>query len=308
MRHHNMCVLERLSFAVLMLAIIVAGISAERTYAAENGIYTAAAYAHYRHPYTGVIEDSGGENSYELGQSMTESALYSGALVEVDPSGNTFVTVRMKLMDNINDVSFQADAAGNGSFYSVGAQVMQEDYGANTCDFRMQVPSEHAVIRCNMYVVPMGRSVIFYITLGGLSAGSGDFITSVAIEEPSAPVPETPQTGGDSGTGQTVKDSDSSARDGSGSTQSEAEKPNDDSSQTTADKTQQDEKKTKDDVKSDKAETGIAEFDASGKRVDGKETEEKSGSGKTVVIISAIGIAVLGGGYAGFRFYSKRKG
>lgn len=70
-------------------------------YAAENGIYLANANPSYRNPSTGAIEDSGGEGSAVLGQSMTESATYGKALIEADPAGNTYATIRMQLMDNI---------------------------------------------------------------------------------------------------------------------------------------------------------------------------------------------------------------
>ena len=141
--------------------------------AASNGIYTPTALSHYRHPTTGVIEDSGGEGSAVLGQSMTDSALNKSALVEVDANGNTWVTIRLNLMDNIQSPKFQVDGS------SVSATLMQEDYSNNTADYRMKVNSENSIIRCNMYVVPMGREVIFYITVGNLKSGSGDFITSI---------------------------------------------------------------------------------------------------------------------------------
>ena len=159
---------------VVMLAL-VAGITAIPAYAASNGIYTATATPHYRNPLTGKIEDSGGEDSEVLGQSMTESATYTKALVEVDSNGNTYITVRLKLMDNIQNPTFNVD--GN----SVSASLMQEDYSANTADYRMKVASENSVIRCSMYVVPMGRDVIFFITVSNLKSGSGDFVTSIAV-------------------------------------------------------------------------------------------------------------------------------
>lgn len=159
---------------VVMLAL-VAGITAIPAYAASHGIYTATATPHYRNPLTGKIEDSGGEDSEVLGQSMTESATYTKALVEVDSNGNTYITVRLKLMDNIQNPTFKVD--GN----SVSASLMQEDYSANTADYRMKVASENSVIRCSMYVVPMGRDVIFFITVSNLKSGSGDFVTSIAV-------------------------------------------------------------------------------------------------------------------------------
>lgn len=159
---------------VVMLAL-VASITAIPAYATSNGIYTATATPHYRNPLTGKIEDSGGEDSEVLGQSMTESATYTKALVEVDSNGNTYITVRLKLMDNIQNPTFKVDGS------SVSASLMQEDYTANTADYRMKVSSENSVIRCSMYVVPMGRDVIFFITVSNLNSGSGDFVTSISV-------------------------------------------------------------------------------------------------------------------------------
>ncbi len=166
--------LKILCSMVVMLAL-VAGITAIPAHAASNGIYTATATPHYRNPLTGKIEDSGGEASEILGQSMTESATDTRALVEVDSNGNTYVTVRLKLMDNIQNPTFKVDGS------SVSASLMQEDYSANTADYRMKVASENSVIRCSMYVVPMGRDVIFFITVSNLNSGSGDFVTSITL-------------------------------------------------------------------------------------------------------------------------------
>jgi len=175
---------------VAMLALAASIVSMPAS-AASHGIYTATATAHYRHPTTGVIEDSGGENSAVLGQSMTESATNKKALVEVDASGNTWITVRLNLMDNIQSPKFQVDGR------SVSASLMQEDYGSNTADFRLKANSEKSIIRCNMYVTPMGREVIFYITVGNLKSGSGDFVTSISVEQPkaaAAPAPSATKT------------------------------------------------------------------------------------------------------------------
>lgn len=177
---------------MVVMLVLVASITVPQVLATTNGIYIATASPHYKHPATGVIEDAGGESSAVLGQAMTESATHNRALVEVDQNGNTFVTVRMKMMDNIQRVSFQVDGK------DVAATCMQEDYNKNTADFRMRVNSESSVIRCSIYVAPMGRDVIFYITVSGLQPGSGDFITSIEVAppetkpEPSEPEPSEP--------------------------------------------------------------------------------------------------------------------
>ena len=169
----------KLCCAVVVLALM-AGITAVQALALSNGIYIATASPHYKHPVTGVIEDSGGEGSAVLGQSMTESALYNKALAEVDNKGMTYITVRLKLMDNIENPEFEVDGK------SVSASLMQEDYTENTADYRMKVPSEKSIIKCSMYVVPMGRQVKFFITVSDLTSGSGDFITSVTVDKPAA--------------------------------------------------------------------------------------------------------------------------
>lgn len=263
---------------VVMLAL-VAGITSIPALAASNGIYTATATSHYKHPTTGKIEDSGGEGSYVLGQSMTESALNKAALVEVDPQGNTFVTVRLNLMDNIQNPQFQVDGSRNGNFSSVSATVMQEDFTNNTTDFRMQVPSENAIIRCNMYVIPMGRDVIFYITVGNLQSGSGDFVTSVKVEEPE----QTPSSS------QAPSSAAPSSSEASSSNASSADSSSEDSFSEAL---------------------GLEEFDASGNKVSDTftEAEQDSSTGNPIVwwIIGGIIVAAIAGGCVWYFCFFRR--
>lgn len=152
-----------------------------------SGAYIADNKSHYRHPKTGVIEDSGGENSYALGQSMTESAVYGKALVEVDGDGSIFVTVRLQMQDNCKDASFIVDGV------SVNADLIKEDNIKHTADWRIKVPSNDSVIRASMYVIPMGRSVIWYMTISNFKEGSGDFEVSIKTpEKKKAPNDELP--------------------------------------------------------------------------------------------------------------------
>ncbi len=299
---------------VVMLAL-VAGIASIPVLAASNGIYTATATSHYKHPTTGKIEDSGGEGSYVLGQSMTDSALNKAALVEVDPDGNTYVTVRLNLMDNIQDPQFQVDGGRNGNFSAVSVTVMQEDFTENTTDFRMPVPSENAIIRCNMYVIPMGRDVIFYITVGNLQSGSGDFVTSVKVEEPAQepePEPEqpttsTPATQTQSPSSQTPSEQTPSSSQTpssaapSSSEASSSEDPSSDASST--DSSSED---------SSSEALGLEEFDASGNKVSNTSTEaEQGGSTGNPVIWWVIGgivvVAIAGGCVWYFCFFRKKK-
>ena len=302
--------LKRALCSMVVMLALVAGITFIPVLAASNGIYTATATSHYRHPTTGVIEDSGGESSYVLGQSMTDSALNKAALVEVDPQGNTYVTIRLNLMDNIQSPQFQVDGS------SVSATLMQEDYTNNTADYRMRVNSENSIIRCNMYVIPMGREVIFYITVGNLQSGSGDFVTSITVQEPE-PEPEqpavtTPQTQAPST--ETPSEQAPSAEEPSAQpteeTPSGTEEPvteepvtEDPDSETSSD--------NEEDEESSEA-LGLEEFDASGNKVNdtSTEAEQGGGTGNPIVwwVIGGIIVAAIAGGCVWyFCFFRKGK-
>lgn len=274
--------LKRALCSMVVMLALMAGISAIPAYAASPGIYTATATSHYRHPTTGVIEDSGGEGSYVLGQSMTDSALNKAALVEVDSSGATWVTIRLNLMDNIQSPQFQVDGS------SVSATLMQEDYTNNTADYRMRVNSENSIIRCNMYVIPMGREVIFYITVGNLQSGSGDFVTSITVQEPepepepsAQPTEETP-----SGTEEPVTE------------ELVTEEPD---SETSSD--------NEEDEESSEA-LGLEEFDASGNKVSdtSTEAEQDSSTGNPVIwwVIGGIVIVAIAGGCVWYFCFFRR--
>ena len=267
---------------VAMLALAASIVSMPAS-AASHGIYTATATAHYRHPTTGVIEDSGGENSAVLGQSMTESATNKKALVEVDASGNTWITVRLNLMDNIQSPKFQVDGR------SVSASLMQEDYGSNTADFRLKANSEKSIIRCNMYVTPMGREVIFYITVGNLKSGSGDFVTSISVEQPkatAAPAPSATKTPAAASTPTPTKAPAAPATHTPEATVAPSATP--EPAPTT-------------DPEAQSSASGLEEFDASGNAVEETQAPENtdSSSGSPVlwwVIGGLVVIAAVGGG------------
>ena len=283
--------IKRIVCSMVVILAILAGIAAIPVQAASSGVYTATATSHYRHPSTGVIEDSGGEGSYVLGQSMTESALNKSALVEIDSSGNTWVTIRLNLMDNIESPKFQVDSSRNGKFSSVSADIMQEDFTANTTDFRMKVPNENCVIRCNMYVIPMGREVVFYITVDNLKSGSGDFVASVKAEQT-----------------EVLSDAPSQAEQPAAST---SEDNNIDASKTT--EQADDSGEALNDEDSNESTEGLEEFDESGNKVDATETNEEnnhsSNSNSTILwwILGGAVILAVAGACIWYFVFKKRK-
>lgn len=149
--------------------------------AAVHGIYTVTATPYYAHPTTGEIEDSG--QNPGIGQGMTESVLEKQALLEVDEDGNHFVTARFFLMDNIENMSLSVQKDAKSEFVDVAYTIMKEDMEEATSDLRFAVPDANAIIRATFYVVPMGRDVIFYMTFSDPVSGSGDFVTSIKIDE-----------------------------------------------------------------------------------------------------------------------------
>ena len=295
--------LKRALCSMVVMLALMAGITSVPVLAASPGIYTATATSHYRHPTTGVIEDSGGESSYVLGQSMTDSALNKAALVEVDSSGATWVTIRLNLMDNIQSPQFQVDGS------SASATLMQEDYSNNTADYRMRVNSENSIIRCNMYVIPMGREVIFYITVGGLSAGSGDFVTSITVEEPEPVVEPEPEPEQPAATTPQTPSAEEPSAQPTEETPSSTEEPvteepvtEDPDSETSSD----------DEEEEESSALGLAEFDESGNAVSNTSTEaeQDSSTGNPViwwVIGGIIVVAIAGGCVWYFCFFRKGK-
>lgn len=175
----------RLIAGAMGAALILVAVCATTAFADVTSVATATATPHYSHPITGVIEDSGGESSYALGQSMVDGVTGTQALVELDATGATYVTVRFSLYSELGDIVFSYDADGSGSSYmETSAVLMQENTAENTADFRFYVASADSVIRCSLFATPMGRSVVFYITLSDLVAGNtAGFIESVVAGE-----------------------------------------------------------------------------------------------------------------------------
>ena len=305
--------LKRAVCSVVVMLALMAGITAIPAFAASNGIYTATATSHYKHPTTGKIEDSGGEGSYVLGQSMTDSALNKAALVEVDPQGNTYVTIRLNLMDNIQSPQFQVDGSRNGSFSAVSATVMQEDYTNNTTDFRMKVPDESAIIRCNMYVIPMGRDVIFYITVGNLQAGSGDFVTSVTVEQPAQePDPEPEQPAATTPQAQVPPSQTPSSQTPSSASPSSSEASGSEASSEPPSSSEPSSSEDSSNEGSSSAVGGLVEFDEAGNAVNNisSEAEGNTSGGNPVIwwVIGGIVIAAIAGGCVWyFCFFRKKK-
>ena len=178
----------RSTLATVCAVVVALAVSAVAhvgvAHAATSAVYTAATVPSYSNPVTGSIEDSAGQSNIALAESMTTGCTYPAALVEKDTAGNTFVTLRFKLADQMGAMSFWADNGGDGAFSAVEAAQMQVDSANNTADWRFQVPSETSNIRVSMYVTPMGRDVVYFTQLTGLVEGNTDAVPFVQTITP----------------------------------------------------------------------------------------------------------------------------
>lgn len=156
----------------LVLALFAAGAAAQSAFADTTAIYTVPATSSLYNPVTNEIEDTGGASNEALGESMVEGVAYDNVLVEIDADGLTWVTFRLKLADQLGEVSVEADTDGDGEFASTEATEMQtavenegEDTEVQLIDYRVQVSSTDSNLRVTMYVEAMGRDCIFFLQL-----------------------------------------------------------------------------------------------------------------------------------------------
>lgn len=168
-----------------LTAVMTLG-SAVPVFAIDTGTYTVTVIPKYRDPETGVIEDPG--NNEAVGQGMCERMCGSTGLLEVEASGDMYLTVRYYLSSFVHDPTFE-ERTGGGSFgpaidYQVmqvvdpveGAKNIEDKYGYT--DFRLKINSLDSVFRGKAYIDPPGKHVVYYFTAKDPAAGSGDFITS----------------------------------------------------------------------------------------------------------------------------------
>lgn len=251
--------------ALAIALVVSAGAFVGTAHAATSAVYTATTVPTYQNPVTGTIEDSAGTSNVALAESMTSGCTYPAALVEKDTAGNTFVTLRFKLADQVGQMQFWADTDGNGSFAETAATQMQTDTANNTADYRFQVPSEASNVRVSMYVNPMGRAVIYFVSLTGLVEGNTDAVPFVQTITPGEEAAEPAATAAEPADSST----DSSADSASSASSEPAPSTDGDENQ------------------------GIQEFNADGQEVTGEQDANQALDGTTTAIIVGVIVAIV---------------
>ena len=191
--------------------------------AAAGTVYTCKINPSYAHPVTGEIEDAGGSSSTATGQGMVEGALGSSGILEVTDSGEYYLTIRMGLMDYSSGHSFRTQEVGASGWSSVEAAQTGSgsDDSGTTADLRISVPSESCIVRCSMYVEPMGRDVIFYFYPSDYTTGNSAGMNAEIVTETSA-------SSANASSGGTSSEKTAGSKNGSGSERKAADSQNSD--------------------------------------------------------------------------------
>lgn len=168
-RNHDVFVF----FSIILLCSLLL-LPCKNIQAASGSIYTCKINPSYAHPVTGQVEDAGGSSSSTTGQGMVEGAIGSKGILEVTDSGEYYLTFRLGLMDYSSKQSFGVQNINDSGWDTVSATITGNgsDSSGKTADLRIQVPSEGCIVRCSMYVEPMGRNVIFYFYPSDYTTGN----------------------------------------------------------------------------------------------------------------------------------------
>lgn len=176
---------KKLMGGLVVLLVCLAAIGG-KAYADKGELYSCVIRRDYRHPVSGQIEDSGGEHAFEIGQGMVEGTVYSNGMLEVTSAGDLYLTFRMSLADFSGNYQFWVQPGGTGAFQAAAYSVTKvgTDTNGTTKDIAIALPDVNTVVRGSMYVEPMGREVVFYLSPSELQEGySGDMVASFAAGE-----------------------------------------------------------------------------------------------------------------------------
>lgn len=162
------------NWILILVALLSFGGLSKDVKAASGNVYSCQIARTYQHPVTGKVEDSGGSSSKATGQGMVEGAISSKGLLEVTDAGDYYLTFRISLVDYTSNLGFSVQKRGESRFQtqSVTQTATGKDNNGTTKDLRIKLPSQDSIIRCSMYVKPMGRNVIFYFYPGNYTAGN----------------------------------------------------------------------------------------------------------------------------------------
>ncbi len=148
-------------------------------------VYSCTVVPAYEHPVTGVIEDAGGSSGKATGQGMVESCINTAGMMEITDDDLYFLTIRLSMIDQTGNYSFQAQEWGADSWSDAASGVTQQgsDKLGTTNDVCIQLPARQSVVRVSFYVGQMGRDVVCYCYPTDLAAGAPDGFVATMVTE-----------------------------------------------------------------------------------------------------------------------------
>ncbi|MEK3784971.1 heme-binding Shp domain-containing protein [Paenibacillus sp. FSL K6-1230] len=161
----------------------------------DKGLYLLDNKTYYTNPDTGKVDD-GGDTS--IGNGMSRNVTYSKSLLEVR-DGKYLVTLRMKMISYISKVTIHVQKSkGDGDAYSpVSFKITGENKAEDTRDYQFEVSDPTLFIKPVIYVEPMGRDVMYFVSLLEDSAqpdkGSFQAYNQTSKQQTSAAEPDLPQ-------------------------------------------------------------------------------------------------------------------
>lgn len=174
-----------IKYMVALAIAVVLSAGSLPVFAASGSVYTCTINRLYQHPVTGEIEDSGGEQSYAVGQGMIEGCIYPTGILEVTDSGEYYLTIRVSLMDYTSGHSFEVQSWGDTDWEKTSAGITGTgtDSNGSTADICIKVPNENCIVRGTMFVETMGRDVIWYMFPDNYKSGNSTDITATMVTE-----------------------------------------------------------------------------------------------------------------------------
>lgn len=136
----------------------------------EEQSFSCTVTGHYKNPLTNKVEDSGGESAMATGQGMVNGVVNKKGALTIN-NGKYYLDFTLSLADFSSKHSFSD--AGTGSEVACSLVGHGKDDNGQTNKYRAQLSSQSSVLRISMYVEPMGRNVIYFISIGDLKEKGG---------------------------------------------------------------------------------------------------------------------------------------
>jgi len=116
----------------------------------------------YANPLTGEVEDAG--QNFELGQEMSENLIMqTPATLLVDSEGSIFITFRVGLVEESQDLVIQLLNADGQAVETLPYSIVENHEHDNTRDIRIMVPDKNPILRVSLVSIPMGREVVCFV-------------------------------------------------------------------------------------------------------------------------------------------------